>query len=184
MFTIGFTPLRRADFPLLRQWLCTPHVRRWWDDDASPEGIENDYGGCVDGTEPCKVFIARCDGARTGLIQRYRFGAYPQYISELAQIVPVSPESTAIDYLVGPERALGKGIGTALIAAFVARTWADDPATPAIVVPVHAENRASWRALERAGFSRIAEGELKPDNPVDSRAHYIYAIRRPTRPTI
>jgi aminoglycoside 6'-N-acetyltransferase len=179
-----FTLLRREDFPLLSRWLCTPHVARWWDDDASLDALESDYGGCVDGTEPCQVFIAHCNGAAVGLIQRYRFGAYPEYISELAPIVDVSPDCTGIDYLLGPERALGKGIGTALIAAFVARTWVDDPATPAIVVPVHAENRASWRALERAGFSRIAEGELKPDNPVDSRAHYIYAISRPNRQTI
>lgn len=176
-----FTPLRREDFSLLSRWLSTPHVARWWDDDPSLDAIESDYGGCVDGTEPCEVFIAHCDGAAVGLIQRYRFGAYPEYIGELAQIVDVSSNSTGIDYLVGPAAALGKGIGTTMIAAFVARTWADDLATPAIVVPVHMDNRASWRALERAGLSRIAEGELKPDNPIDSRSHYIYAhCRRET----
>jgi aminoglycoside 6'-N-acetyltransferase len=36
-----------------------------------------------------------------------------------------------------------------------------------IVVPIVAGNRASWRALEKAGFVRIAEGDLAPDNPVD-----------------
>jgi aminoglycoside 6'-N-acetyltransferase len=65
-----------------------------------------------------------------------------------------------------------------MIAAFVERTWADDSATPAIVVPVHVDNRASWHALERAAFARIAEGELEPDNPRDSRSHYIYARDR------
>jgi aminoglycoside 6'-N-acetyltransferase len=32
--------------------------------------------------------------------------------------------------------------------------------------------------LERAGFERVAEGELEPDNPIDSRDHYIYRRRR------
>jgi aminoglycoside 6'-N-acetyltransferase len=178
MFTFEFAPIGRRDFSLLSRWLSTPHVARWWDDDASLGAIESDYGGCVDGTEPCEVFIVRCDNAAVGLIQRYRFGAYPQYIGELAHIVDVSAESTGIDYLVGPVQALGKGIGTAMIAAFAACTWADDTATPAIVVPVHVDNRASWRALERAGFVRIAEGELAPDNPRDSRSHYIYARYR------
>jgi aminoglycoside 6'-N-acetyltransferase len=178
MRSFEFTPIRRKDFPLLSCWLRTPHVARWWNDDPSPGAIEHDYGGCVDGTEPAEVFIAHCDGAAVGMIQRYRFGAYPQYANDMAHIVDVAADMTSIDYLVGPSHALGKGIGSAMIAAFVARTWADDPATPAIIVPVQADNRASWRALERAGFARIAEGELEPDNPVDSRWHYIYRLAR------
>jgi aminoglycoside 6'-N-acetyltransferase len=176
--TFEFLSLRRADFPVLSSWLTAPHVARWWDDDASLDAIDRDYGGCVDGTEPCEVFIAHLDGLALGLIQRYRFGAYPEYIGELRHIVDVTSDSTGIDYLVGPGEALGKGIGTAMIAGFVERTWVDDPATPAIFVPVHVDNRASWHALERAAFARIAEGELEPDNPRDSRSHYIYARYR------
>lgn len=174
MHTFEFTPIRRKDFHLLSLWLAAPHVARWWDDDPSLDAIENDYGGCVDGTEPCEVFIAHCNGAAVGLIQRYRFGAYPQYLDEIAHIVQVCAHSTGIDYLVGPAEALGKGIGTAMIARFIARTWEDDPVTQEVIVPVHVDNRASWRALERAGFIRIAEGELEPDNRADTPQHYVY----------
>ncbi len=62
-----FTPLRRCDFSLLSEWLSTPHVARWWDDDPSLAAIEADYGGCVDGTETAEVFIAHCDGAEACL---------------------------------------------------------------------------------------------------------------------
>ena len=48
------------------------------------------------------------------------------------------------------------------------------------LVPVHADNRASWRALERAGFTRVAEGDLEPDNPQDTRDHVVYRRRRAT----
>jgi aminoglycoside 6'-N-acetyltransferase len=178
MRSFKFTPIDRADFPLLSCWLSTPHVARWWNDDPSPEAVENDYGGCVDGAEPCEVFMAHCNGAPVGLIQRYRFGAYPQYMDEVAHILHVSGVASSIDYMIGPADALGKGIGTAMIAAFVARTWDDDPDTPAIIVPVQADNRASWRALERASFARIAAGELEPDNPIDSSLHYIYRLDR------
>lgn len=169
-----FTPIRRADFALLSQWLSTPHVRRWWNDDPSLDAIEAGYGACVDGSEPAEVFIAHCDGVPVGLIQRFRFGAYPQYIDDLAHILPVPAEASSIDYLVGPEHAVGKGIGTAMIAAFVGRLRKDDPATPSIIVPVQADNRASWRALEQAGFTRVATGNLEPDNPIDRAEHYIY----------
>ncbi len=174
-----FTPISRAHFALLGQWLATPHVARWWDDDPAPAAIEAAYGGCVDGTEAAEVFIADIDAAPVGLIQRFRFGAYPEYRAELAQLLDVPPAASSIDYLVGPPEALGKGLGTAMIAAFTARLWMEDAATPALIVPVQADNRASWRALERAGFTRIATGELEPDNPVDSPLHHVYQLLRP-----
>ena len=40
---------------------------------------------------------------------------------------------------------------------------------------------ASWRALEKAGLSRIAQGAMTPDNPVDEPLHYVYRVDRPTR---
>jgi aminoglycoside 6'-N-acetyltransferase len=83
----------------------------------------------------------------------------------------------SIDYLIGEPKLRGRGLGAAMIAAFVSACWAACPDAGAILVPVATGNLASWRALERAGFDRIAEGELQPDNPRDSRDHYIYAIR-------
>ena len=173
-----YIPIERNDFTMLSVWLSAPHVMRWWDDDPSIHAIEQDYGGCVDGTEPAQVFIAHCDGAPVGLIQRYRFGAYPQYMAELAHIVEVPAEATSIDYLIGPQNALGRGLGTAMIAQFVVLTWRDDPATPSVIVPVQADNRASWRALECAGFARVAQGDVAPDNPIDRPLHFIYRIAR------
>ena len=54
-----------------------------------------------------------------------------------------------------------------MIGAFVAESWVAHPAARDVLVPVAAGNRASWRALERAGFTRIAEGPMEPDNPID-----------------
>jgi aminoglycoside 6'-N-acetyltransferase len=48
-----------------------------------------------------------------------------------------------------------------------------------VIVPVHADNIASWRTLEKAGLTRVAHGELDPDNPIDDRRHYIYRVDRP-----
>jgi hypothetical protein len=44
---------------------------------------------------------------------------------------------------------------------------------------VAAGNGASWRALERAGFHRVAEGELTPDNAADPPDHVVYRLTRP-----
>jgi aminoglycoside 6'-N-acetyltransferase len=175
-----FRPLARADFVTLRQWLRTPHVARWWADDSSDEDLEAMYGGCIDGTEPAEVFIAEHAGRAIGLVQRFRIDAYSQYREELAALAEIPARSSSIDYLIGPEDAIGRGWGTGLIRAFTALLWREDAAAVAIVVPVHAANRASWRALERAGFQRVAMGALTPDNPIDTTDHFIYRLDRPS----
>lgn len=174
-----FRLIARSDFPLLSHWLQQPHVARWWADDASIEGIEADYGGNVDGTQPSEVFIVEHEGRDIGLAQRYFIEAYPRYFEELSSLVPLPEGACSIDYLIGEATDVRRGLGTRLIAQFGASLWADWPRAECIVVPVHAENIASRRALERNGYARAARGELTPDNPVDSREHFVFALTRP-----
>jgi aminoglycoside 6'-N-acetyltransferase len=164
---------------MLRRWLLTPHVARWWADDSSDEGLEDMYGGCIDGTEPAEVFIAGRGGRPIGLAQRFRMDAYSTYREEIAALTGVPAGTSSIDYLIGPEDAIRRGWGTEMIRAFTARLWRDDARAMSIIVPVHAENRASWRVLERAGFRRVAAGHMAPDNPIDTMDHLIYRLDRP-----
>jgi aminoglycoside 6'-N-acetyltransferase len=176
---IAFRPLRRDDFGRLATWLAEPLVARWWNHDASPEAIERDFGTSVDGGDATEMFVAMLDGEPLGLIQRYPIAAYPEYVEELTRVCAIPPGSLSIDYLIGEPDARGRGVGAAMIGAFVAESWGAHPAARDVVVPVAAGNRASWRALERAGFTRIAEGPLEPDNPVDPPDHVVYRIARP-----
>ncbi len=171
---ITFRPLRRDDFQLLAGWLAEPLVARWWNHETTPEAIERDFGGLVDGREPTEVCIASMGNRPFGLIQRYPIGAYPEYVDELAPVLPVPPGALSVDYLIGEPASRGRGLGAAMIAAFVAESWTRYPDANDVIVPVSAGNTGSWRALERAGFERVAEGELEPDNPIDSRDHYVY----------
>ena len=86
----------------------------------------------------------------------------------------------SIDYLVGDPDMIGRGLGSAMISAFVAFVWTHDPTTTSLVVPVNSANERSWRALLRAGFRRVARGELDPDNPIHDRLHEVLRIDRPT----
>lgn len=112
-------------------------------------------------------------GRPFGLIQRYPVAAYPEYLEELAPIVDVPAGAISVDYLIGEPDLRGRGLGAAMIAAFVGTSPGGD-----VIVPVAVGNRASWRALERAGFERVAEGELEPDNPLDPPDHYVLRLRR------
>lgn len=175
----GFTPLSREHFGSLAAWLDEPLVARWWNHESSREAIERDFGAAIDRTEPTEVFLVSTTGRPFGLIQRYPIDAFPDYQRELSTVCPVRPATLSIDYLIGEPAMRGIGEGASMIAAFIAASWAAYPEAPAVLVPVCAGNLASWRAVERAGLRRIAEGELEPDNPRDPRDHYVYQIERP-----
>jgi aminoglycoside 6'-N-acetyltransferase len=65
-----------------------------------------------------------------------------------------------------------------MIAVAVARGFADHPDAHDVLVPVVAGNSASWRALQRAGATWSAEGDLSPDYPIDPPAHVIHRFCR------
>lgn len=171
-----FRRLTRDDFPLLAHWLAQPHVVRWWHHESTPDAVERDFGPTVDGAEPSEDLLVLLEAEPIGLLQRSRYADYPEYLEELAAVTDVPPGAVTIDYLIGDLDRTHRGVGTELIRAAVADTWVAHPHAPAIIVPVVAANRPSWRALERAGFSRVAEGDLEPDNPIDEPLHYVYRV--------
>jgi aminoglycoside 6'-N-acetyltransferase len=178
---ITWRRLAEPDFPLLKHWLEQPHVARWWNHETSDEAVLRDFGAATRGEEPSEDLLAFLDDHPLGLVQRCRLADYPEYLAELAAITEVPHETMTIDYLIGDGQQVGRGFGTQMIKSIVQTTWSDHPATGSIIVAVSAANRASWRALEKAGLRRVAEGDLKPDNPADNGTHYLYRIDRPAQ---
>jgi aminoglycoside 6'-N-acetyltransferase len=176
--TISFRPLERGDFQELGDWLAEPLVARWWHHAHQPAAVERDFGPSVDGSEATQIFITLAEGQPFGLIQRYRIDHYPEYREELSAVWPMPPGALGIDYLIGVPELRGRGLGSRMIAAFVKSSWEGLRDAPDFVAAVAAENRASWRALERAGFHRVAAGELTPDNPRHGRDHFVYHRRQ------
>ncbi|MBM9477677.1 GNAT family N-acetyltransferase [Nakamurella flavida] len=175
-------PLTAADLPLLAGWLRDPQVARWWNHEYTAEAVERDFGGSVRGEEPGEDLVVSLDGLAVGLLQRSVISDYPGEVAEFAAIVDVPDGAVELDYLIGDPSLRGRGLGPRIIAMAVERTWDDHPAASAVLVAVVAANVASWRALEKAGLRRIAEGAMEPDNPVDDPLHYIYRVDRPVRP--
>ena len=175
---VTFRPLARADLALLGRWLAEPLVARWWAHDPSAEAVEADFGPVLDGADPTEIELACAQDRPFGLLQRYTFADNPAYVAQLEPVFPPPEGALSIDYLIGEPDVRGGGAGAAMLAAFAAESWAAYPDADAVLVPVAAGNVASWRALEKAGFTRVAEGPLTPDNPVDPPDHVVYRIRR------
>ena len=182
MIRFSFRPLARTDFELLGNWLAQPHVARWWNHESSPQAMEADFGAVIDRLDPADVFIVSHDERPIGLLQRYTFADNPGYIAELAHLIDAPGSALSIDYFLGEPELLGRGLGSEMIGAAIEAIWRDHPNAPSVIVPVSSANVASWRALERAGFTLVANGWLAPDNPIDDGDHRVYRIERPRAP--
>jgi aminoglycoside 6'-N-acetyltransferase len=177
--SVVFRPLCRTHVALLRRWLRQPHVARWWNHRTTRAALEADFGPALDGSDPARLDVAIAGARSFGFVQRYRFADNPGYRADVAAVVDVPDTAWSIDYFVGEASMLRQGWGTAMIEAALAAIWRDEPAAPAVIVPINAANVASRRLLERAGFRAVAEGPLEPDNPVDGREHVFYRIDSP-----
>ncbi|ARJ07470.1 GNAT family N-acetyltransferase [Cnuibacter physcomitrellae] len=176
---MAWRPLAAGDLPLLAEWLREPEVARWWNHEHSTEAVQRDFGASVRGEEPGEDLVVSLDGRPIGLLQRSVIADYPDDLAEFAAIADVPDGAVELDYLIGDASLRGRGLGSRLIAEAVESTWAAYPAAPAVLVAVVAANAASWRALEKAGFRRMAEGPMEPDNPIDDPLHYVYRVDRP-----
>ena len=175
---VGLRPLTRDDLPALARWLAEPLVARWWSENT-PDRVEEDFGRHLEGTST-EYLVVVVDGVDAGMLQRYPLSADPAGVDELtAGGVEVPDGAWSMDYLIGVPTARGRGIGAAMAARAVAEIWSRHADASCVIVPVNAENPRSWGALLRAGFRRLPDAELTPDNPGDTPLHAICRIDRP-----
>ena len=176
---LSFRPLTARDLPMLAGWLREPQVARWWNHETSREAVERDFGPSTRGEEPGQDLVVLLDGQPVGLLQRSVISDYPEDLAEFSAVIEVPPGAVELDYLIADPALRGRGLGSRMIAAAVADTWHSYPDAPAVLIAVAAANAASWRAVEKAGLTRVAEGAMTPDNPVDDPLRYIYRAGRP-----
>jgi aminoglycoside 6'-N-acetyltransferase len=169
--------MRQDDLPLLLDWLAQPHVSEWWRGEPSDlAGVEAKYGACIDGDDPTELFVIEESSRPIGMLQCYLMADETEWAGAFDDIVDVA-DAAGIDYLIGHPDAIGRGIGTAAIAMFVPMVFEWRP-IQSIVVTVQQANPASWRVLERVGFTRVWAGELDSPDPSDEGPEYVYVASR------
>jgi len=159
---VSFRPLTDDDLEMLHGWLNEPGVVAWWEgDDVSWDGVVGDYGsaGRAERGDRTEHWVAVVDGSDVGWIQCYPTTDEPGEAQEWWDL-GVDRTAAGIDYLVAEPGARGRGVGSAMIRAFVVDVvfgrhseWTQAAAAPFVA------NAASWKALRRAGFRHVADVE-------------------------
>ncbi|MDO8719301.1 MAG: GNAT family N-acetyltransferase [Pseudomonadota bacterium] len=153
----SFRPLEMADLPMLHDWLARPHWTEWWGPAPTLAEVETEYGAWI--TDPTQVqpHIALLDGQSFGYIQSYvAMGSGDGWWEN-----ETDPGVRGIDQSIADATQLNRGLGTAMVKAFVARLFAD-PGVTHIQTDPDPRNTRAIRCYEKAGF-HVAGQVQTPD---------------------
>ncbi|MFC3170043.1 GNAT family N-acetyltransferase [Paracoccus fontiphilus] len=152
---LSFTPVTAADLPLLAAWMDQPHWRDWWSDDVATElGYIRDI---IAGRDSTRAFLFRLDGRPVGYIQVWWIAdaRVEPWLSDAPWVMDLPDDAVGVDLSIGPPDLLSQGIGSQVLARFVAMLRAEGHRT--IVIDPDIANHRAIRAYRKAGFQPIAE---------------------------
>ena len=155
-----FEPLTLDDLPMLAEWLTRPHVAEWWDDRVALAELREDYEPAIRGDVAQQCYIVHYNGSAIGFIQSYTPALHHDdgwWLDEH------DPGVRGIDQFIADASNLGRGLGTAMVNAFVDKLFSDSSVTRIQTDPSPTNGRAI-RCYEKAGFhpARVLN---TPDGP-------------------
>jgi len=167
--------MTEQDLPLLHEWLQRPHIVEWWGGEAERPKYLAETRACylprVLADQGVTPYIAMLGDEPVGYAQSYvALGSGDGWWED-----ETDPGVRGIDQSLARAELLGRGLGTELVTALVARLFAD-PAVSRIQTDPSPDNGRAIRCYEKAGFRRLRT-IVTPDGP----AEYM-VIDRPPAP--
>jgi aminoglycoside 6'-N-acetyltransferase len=159
----AFTPLREADLDLVRRWLLTAHVKRWWDDGTKspyPDAEIQEYREAIQGKDPTYRYLAQIDARPVGMFQQYRIADSPDYAEALA----LGEDAIGVDLFIGEADLIGRGHGPAMLRQFLRDIAFPFHRLDVCVIGPSVKNVAAIRAYEKIGFRPLREVQI-PGEP-------------------
>jgi aminoglycoside 6'-N-acetyltransferase len=136
----AFHPMTAEDLPMIRRWLETPEVVRWW-------GRSDEQYALVssDLEHPdMEQYIVALGEQRFGYIQCYKLNTWNHLLGDHP------PTTRGIDQFIGEPRMIDRGHGSSFIRQFV--EYMLNAGTPRVVTDPDPDNRRAVRAYIKAGF--------------------------------
>jgi aminoglycoside 6'-N-acetyltransferase len=138
----AFRPMAPGDLAMVRRWLETPEVVRWWGQpDQQYELVSGDLAH-----PDMDQFIVSLDGRPFGYIQCYALSAWNGGLGSQP------PQTRGIDQFIGVPDMIGRGHGSGFIRQFAEGLLKSG--TPRVVTDPDPGNGRAVRAYEKAGFAR------------------------------
>lgn len=137
-----FRPAAEADLVLLRRWLATPDVARWWGDpDHEADLIRGNFADAA-----VAMWIVEHHGRPFAYIQDFDLHAWwPDH-----PFAGLPPGCRGIDQFIGEPDMLGRGHGSGFIRAIAERLLA--AGASCVSTDPDPGNMRARRAYTRAGF--------------------------------
>ncbi len=137
----AFRPVVKQHLAMLKVWLRTPEVIRWWGQPEEQAALLRE-----DLDEPAMVMrIVSFDGKPFAYAQHYAVHTWPQ-----AHFESLPPGSRAIDAFIGVPDMLGKGHGSVFLRILAGQLR--DEGAPVVAIDPDIQNHRARRAYEKAGF--------------------------------
>jgi RimJ/RimL family protein N-acetyltransferase len=155
----SFRPVREPDLPMLHEWFKRPHIAEWWRPTPSVDELRDDYISPAEELNSTQAFIAFHGVSPIGFIQSYVvMGSGDGWWEDERD-----PGARGIDQFLSELSRLGKGLGSAMVRAFVSYLFAD-PAVTVVQTDPHPANERAIRSYLRAGFKVVTRVDT-PDGP-------------------
>ena len=137
---------------MLHEWLQRPHVAEWWTPSPSLEDVVEEFTPLTRPGHRDQGYIALEEGRAIGYIQSYvvKDAGDGWWEGE------TDPGARGIDQFLADAATLGRGLGSAMVTAFVARMF-EDPAVTKIQTDPDPRNARAIRCYEKAGFRAVRE---------------------------
>ena len=174
---VSLRPLAAEELALVERWLSEPHVARWFLAGSSLERELADVRDSVLGQQRTQVLLVLEHDEPVGWCQWYRCEDDPEWAAEIG----AADGDVGIDYAIGEPAAVGRGVGTELVAALVRVVRAAHPSC-GIVADPEAHNAASRRVLEKNGFKLAAVTAMDSEPTDEPMAVYRLAGDSPGGP--
>jgi RimJ/RimL family protein N-acetyltransferase len=144
---------------MLHGWLQRPHVAAWWHEPTTLADLERDYLPVTMNESSTHAYITILDHEPIGFIQSYvAIGSGEGWWEQ-----ETDPGTRGIDQFLANAEQLGRGLGSAMVRAFVELLFLD-PSVTKVQTDPSPRNERAIRSYRRAGF--VVQGEIStPDGP-------------------
>ncbi len=137
---------------MLHEWLARPHWTAWWGPAPTLAEVEAEYGAWIADPSQVQPHIALLDGQPFGYIQSYvAMNSGDGWWTDVTD-----PGVRGIDQSIADADQLNRGLGTAMVRAFVNKLF-QDPQVTRIQTDPDPRNARAIRCYEKAGFQPMRE---------------------------